>query len=417
MADRRLKVLFVAEAVTLAHVARPVALASRLDPQRYELVLACDPRYAQLVGAGPWQVDTLASIPVERFTKALARGAPVYDLPTLQRYVQDDLALIRRHQPDLVVGDFRLSLSVSARHPSLPRPLPYLTLCNAYWTPGYARAFPMPVLPMTRLMPLAMAGWFFDTLGPTIMASHCRPMDALRRQHGLPPLGPDLRRVYTDADHRLVPDIEPLYPLPRRDESTSFVGALAWSPAVPLPDWWHEPPPAGRPTLYLSMGSSGSTGLFNRILEALAMLPVQVLATSAGGPPPRGLPANVRLARYLPGDQACARADLVVCNGGSLTTQQAFTAGVPVLGIADNMDQFQNMIPIVEAGAGELLRADRLSAAALREACLRLARPGPARDAARRLQAAMARAPSAASVFDAAVQRLLAVPRHGPGGA
>src|SRR3569833_1809409 len=45
------RVLFVSEAVTLAHVARPLALAKALDRSRYDVALACDPRYNELLGA------------------------------------------------------------------------------------------------------------------------------------------------------------------------------------------------------------------------------------------------------------------------------------------------------------------------------------------------------------------------------
>ena len=45
------RVLFFAEAVTLAHVARPVALAKGLDRSRFEVFMACDSRYERFVGA------------------------------------------------------------------------------------------------------------------------------------------------------------------------------------------------------------------------------------------------------------------------------------------------------------------------------------------------------------------------------
>ena len=43
-----------------------------------------------------------------------------YDAETLKRYVDADLAIIRQAQPDLIIGDFRLSLSVSARLAGVP---------------------------------------------------------------------------------------------------------------------------------------------------------------------------------------------------------------------------------------------------------------------------------------------------------
>ncbi len=66
------------------------------------------------------------------------------------------------------------------------------------------------------------------------------------------------------------------------------------------------------------------------------------------------------MADYLPGEAAAARSAVVVCNGGSLTTQQALVAGVPVIGVAGNLDQHLNMEAVERAGAGVLLRTERL---------------------------------------------------------
>ena len=49
------------------------------------------------------------------------------------------------------------------------------------------------------------------------------------------------------------------------------------------------------------------------------------------------------LTDYLPGIDAAARFNLVICNDGNPTAQGALAAGVPVLEIACNMDQFLNM--------------------------------------------------------------------------
>src|SRR5438552_18469124 len=101
---RRPRVLFMAEAVTLAHVARPLVLARSLDPVAYDVVLACHPRFGKVVGELPFPCRPIRSIPCEQFLDALARGAPVYDAETLCSYVEEDLALLNDVRPDVVVG-------------------------------------------------------------------------------------------------------------------------------------------------------------------------------------------------------------------------------------------------------------------------------------------------------------------------
>lgn len=406
MPAERLKVLMFAEAVTLAHVARPLCLATALDPSRYDVTVACDPRYARFVQSAEsgkrWRYLPLHSIPSERFVRALARGTPVYDSATLAAYAEQDNALIRAVRPDVVVGDFRLSLSVSARLLKCP----YLAISNAYWSPDYAGGFPLPVLPMTRLLPLWMAQPLFDFFRPLAFVGHCRPMNQLRMQHGMSSLGHDLRRVYTDADHLLLADSPGLFPVSLDADRHSYLGPLLWSPQMVLPSWWQELR-EDQPIVYVSLGSSGSTKVLARVLAALAGLPLQVVASTAGAPLPDKVPANTQVADYLPGDVATARANLVICNGGSLTVQQALMAGVPVVGVASNMDQFMNMAPVHAAGAGITLRADRITTASVRKACENLLDHSLGRAAAQRMGQQMAQEKTAAEVFEEAVTVLL----------
>lgn len=403
MPKRPLKVLLFAEAVTLAHVARPIALGRALDPVAYALTLACASRYAAFAAAPGWPTVDLPTVPPQQFAQALAQGQPLYDLTTLQAYVAADLALIDRHRPDLIVGDFRLSLSVSAR---LAR-VPYLAIVNAYWTPFAPARFPLPVLPLTRRLPLPVARALFALARPLAFALHCRPMNRLRAQHGLPSLGHDLRRVYSDADHLLIPDIEALFPMHGPAAHFSRVGPLSWSPPVPWPAGLGSQAGDRRPVVYVTLGSSGPPQALLTVLDALRDLPVRVLASTAGGPAPEALPANASAWPYLPGDQAAAAASLVVCNGGSLAVQQALAAGVPVLGLASNMDQFLNMAPVVAAGAGRLLRTDRLSTAAVRMAAQVLLASTTAQSAARALAPLLHPPGAVAEVFDQAVAQCL----------
>lgn len=362
------RILFFSEAVTLAHVARPIVLANSLEGLGHELAFACNDRYSRFLAGQPWQTLPLRSIDSQQFLRSLAWGTPVYNLPTLHRYVAEDIALIERVKPDLIVGDFRLSLSVSARLVGIP----YATITNAYWSPYYRdQSFPLPVLPFTRCLPLSIAQALFDRVRQQTFGLHCRPLNRVRLAHGLSPFGRDLRLAYTDADYTLYADAPAMFPVERLPSHHLFLGPILWSPPVPPPPWWHELP-SDKPIVYVTLGSSGSPRLMRMVMDALADQPVTVIASTAGAPLPRGIAQNVYAAAYLPGSEAAARSSLVVCNGGSPTSQQALACGVPVLGIASNMDQFMNMAAVVRAGAGEVLRADRISARLIREAIARL---------------------------------------------
>lgn len=372
----RKKILFVAEAVTLAHVARPLALAQALDRQRYDVHFACAPGYEIFLKGSDLHTWSLHSIASAQFLAALAQGKPVYDAATLTRYVQDDLRLLQSLRPDVVVGDFRLSLSVSAR---LAR-VPYVGIINAYWSPYVAQRYRVPALPLSRRLPIPLAQRLFDLVRPVAFALHSLPLNRVRRAYQLPSLGTDLRRIYTDADQVLYADIPDMFPAHDLPRTHTYLGPVLWSPPVTLPSWW-DALPHGRDIVYVTLGSSGQGALLPQVLKALAPLPLTVIAATAGTSTAElgVLPDNTRVAQYLPGEMAAARSRLVICNGGSPTSQQALAAGVPVLGVAGNLDQYLNMDGVLRSGAGALLRSDRLAEQPLRSAVLRLlSQPEPA---------------------------------------
>lgn len=399
-------VLFIAEAVTLAHVARPLALSATLNASDYRVHFATDRQHQWLLGDFAGDFSPLRSLDSRQFLQRLARGKPVYDDVTLVSHVEDDLALLASVQPDLVVGDFRLSLSISARLAKVP----YFSLSNAYWSPSHqVPAYPVPSLPLTRVLPIAAATALFRIARPLAFALHSRPLNRVRKKYGLPPLPGDLRYAYTDADRVLYADLPELFPDLKLPDRHHWLGPILWSPPIAAPTWWDKLP-AGRPIVYVTLGSSGQSDLLPLLLQALDGLELTAIVATAGVDLTGPLPDNAYVARYLPGDRAAERASLVICNGGSPTSQQALAAGVPVLGIAGNLDQFLNMAAIARAGAGYTLRADRLDPQSVRASVRQLLASDSHRRAARALSESSKRH-SAARSFGERVASELA-PSH-----
>lgn len=397
----RKKILFVAEMVTLAHLARPLVLLQSLDRTRYVPHFACAARDHAFLSDSDAEQWVIHSISSQQFLAALAAGKPVYDEATLAAYVEEDMRLLDRVRPDVVVGDFRLSLSVSARKMQVP----YIALSNAYWSPYVRPHYAVPSLPISATLPVPLANALFLAVRPLAFALHTLPLNRVRRRYGLPSLGYDLRRVYTDGDRVLYADVPELFPARSLPDTHAYLGALTWSPPVELPPWW-ERWLATRPLVYVTLGSSGQVELLSHVLAALAELPITVIAATAGHLVPTDVPANAYVAQYLPGEAAAQHVQLVICNGGSPTSQQALCAGVPVLGIAANLDQFLNMGGVVRAGAGRLLRADRFSRADVREAVAGMLDDVGVRAQAFRLGQVFARYQAAAR-FEAVLRELV----------
>lgn len=355
---RKKRILFFAEPATLAHVARPVVLAGALDAQSHEVAVATGPEYQWVVGDAGLRALPMHAIGSKAYLEAVDAGRPVFPLPVLEDYVDEDLRLMRAFEPDLVVGDFRLSLAVSARLAKLP----YVAISNAYWSPFAPVRFEVPVHPLTRMLGPGLVDAAFRIARPLLFALHSLPMHRLCRRHGRPSLGLDLRSVFTEADLTLFADVPTL--VPTRDSGRAgryaYIGPVTWSPDCPLPAALEEG--ERRPLVYLTLGSSGDPALLVEISRALVALDCRVAIAVGPGEARLSFPAGVVAERFLPGAALSRRARLVICNGGSPTTHQALREGTPVLGIPQNLDQLLNMQFIVASGAGLALRADQIHA-------------------------------------------------------
>ena len=353
-------ILFVAEAVSLAHFARIATLSKVLDPSSYEVVVASDPRYTDLEAPLGSTFHPIRSIPSAEFAQSLVQGKPLYSVETLIRYVEDDLALFDSVKPDVVVGDFRLSLAVSAPL----RKIPYAAVVNAYWSPFADTTYPVPDIPMTRILGVRLAQKLFDAVRPIAFALHARSLNRVRRHYGLSSLGADLRNAYTWGNYTLYADIPEVVTTCNLPTHHRYLGPVLWSIHTPLPDWWNNLPEE-RPIIFMTLGSSGQTGLLPMALTALSQLPVTIIVATADKIMLANPPANVYITEYLPMDIATRRSQLLISNGGSLTTYQALASGVPVIGLCSNMDQLLNMNAVERLGAGITLRAANATSAGL----------------------------------------------------
>jgi UDP:flavonoid glycosyltransferase YjiC (YdhE family) len=367
----RKKVLFAAEAVSLAHVARPTILAESLDPAAYDIIFASNGQFPICAGRPEWTRQRLESISPETFLHRLAAGSPVYTEAELMAYVEADRALLERQRPDAVVSDFRLSMAIAARQLGLP----LFAICNAYWSPHATnQQVRAPDLAPARLLGFGLMDRVFATVWPIASRYHCRAINRVRARQGLGPVR-SLRDYYCDGDVVLYADTPSLVPTRSLPASHHYIGPIVWSPNMALPAWWEEAIAQPRPKAYVTLGSTGNVELLPTIVAACREAGLVCLVATAGRRGFDSVPPDVYAAPFLPGSTAAAAADLVICNGGNPTASQALQAGKPVLGVCSNLDQVLNMMAVQRAGAGVYLRAGELTSARARQALAQLLQP------------------------------------------
>jgi UDP:flavonoid glycosyltransferase YjiC (YdhE family) len=171
-----------------------------------------------------------------------------------------------------------------------------------------------------------------------------RALAELRASLGLPP----------DEDGGFLHNLTAVSLLPESFEEPDGPSVHRFRPPVPAAtsDWSGE-----RPLVYTTFGTVAAgvpfaAETFRTVVEAVADLPVRVLATVGDGGAVDGFPANVRVERWVPQHDVLASAAAMVCHGGTGTVLGGLTAGVPIVAVPQFADQPDNAAHVAATGVG-----------------------------------------------------------------
>jgi UDP:flavonoid glycosyltransferase YjiC (YdhE family) len=197
-----------------------------------------------------------------------------------------------------------------------------------------------------------------------------------------------VRNTFFDAlspDLHLQPTI-PAFEYPRRDlpAQVRFIGPLL--PRAPvasassLPAWWPDVEAAhlhGTPIVLLSQGTLATEAhqLIVPALRGLASEPVLVVATTRAELAAQGLPtlpANARVAPFIPHEALLPRVAVVISNGGYHGCQLALGHGVPLVVAAGSEDKPEVAARVAWSGLGLDLRTGNPTPRAVRQAVRRV---------------------------------------------
>lgn len=334
------KILFIGESSSLAHIGRPAILARWAKEAGYDVSFACGEAYADIARAEGLEPIPLHTIAPKTFFERLAQGKFFYTAEEIESYVKAELALFARIQPDLVVGDFRLSLSISTTMVGIP----FLSLINAHWSPSGKCKMPPPNIAPFKFMPKTLRNAFFSLIRPLAFRLFGRELNVVRKKFGLPTLS-DLRKHYTAGRWCAYLDVPRFYPVANLPKGHFYLGSVEWQP-----DNLAQPRlgqlGAKRPLAYVTMGSSGDTRVLIRVLRSLMKLDCDVALSGISethyAQLRRELPKLAERSFCAPlfdPREVLKRASFTVCHGGSGTVYQSLKAGVPVLCLPSIPDQ------------------------------------------------------------------------------
>ena len=341
------KILVMPDGNWLSHVSRPFEIAKILREMGHNVIFASDGNYMRLPREAGFKIFPIKTISPDRVL-AVSRSGRVnwYGYSLLKECVEEDLKLFNNLKPDLVLGDFRLSLSTSCEYANIP----LAVTLNAAWTNYYDVRIKAPEhLIFTRILGKRIATWLAPWIKNRIVILDSSPYRKLRIEKGLTPCT-NIWDIWR-GDLNLIVDIPEYGPTKNLPPDFHYIGPIIWEPEIDVPDWLEKIDPE-RPTIYFTMGSTGYDRFFEQAIEIFGNSEYQCMMTTAGMVNLSYIPENFFITDYAPGSKLMEKSDVVVCQGGNGTIYQAMSKGVPIIGIPTMHDQEFNLDRVVDLGIG-----------------------------------------------------------------
>ncbi|MCU0493554.1 MAG: hypothetical protein MUD01_18360 [Chloroflexaceae bacterium] len=310
--------------------------------------------------------------------------------------VADLRRILRAFPADLILGDtgfIGMALLHELDHVHFATyGITALTLGSRDTAP-FGTGLPPSATPLGRLRNRMLATLFEQVIFRDVKA-HARD---IRKRLGLPEASSSVLEG-TLSPYLYLQSSTPAFEYPRSDvpPQVHFIGPLL--PATP-PDW--TPPPwwpnlqAGRPVVLVNQGTVANRldDLIRPTMQALANREVLVVATTGGAPVEAlgQLPANARVAPFIPFGALLPHVDMMVTNGGYGGVQFALAHGVPLIVAGTTEEKPEIAARVAWSGAGINLKTKTPTPEQLRNAVQELMTNGRYRQAAARIQADYAR--------------------------
>jgi MGT family glycosyltransferase len=170
-------------------------------------------------------------------------------------------------------------------------------------------------------------------------------------------------------------------------DNVRFVGPILDAPLLTANGDDIEFEPRGLPLIVVSFstGDQGQRDVLQRMVDALAGVPAEVVVTTGPAIDPASVrtSGNVRAVRFAPHARLLPHASLLVTHAGMGTVMAGLAHGVPLLCVPLGRDQFFNAARVESLGAGITLPADT-EAPAIADAVRMLVHNAAMRTGARR---------------------------------
>lgn len=245
--------------------------------------------------------------------------------------IADDNLLLHSYRPDVIVGDMRWSLAVSARYNNIP----YVSVMNAHLTPYFSA-------PLDQVDAHAKR----DLAGVAL----AMPYSQVAKELGVRGNFHNLFS-FICGDRTLLCDLPQFMPTTNLPQTMQYIGPILCDVEAPKPPWL-ETLNKGQRTVYVTLGSSADIEFFEQAVLELVDAGFQVLVTTGGVQMDLPSYQNLFVTDFASGLLLMSHSNAVVHHGGNGTIYQAIATVTPMVGIPTHAEQEVNMQRVRDTGIG-----------------------------------------------------------------
>jgi len=350
-----MKILFFAEAVSLAHIGRPLLLAQWAHENGIIVHFASSIKGLQKTNANAFGFTThpLHTIDENLFYDRVNKGKFFYQKEELKNYIKEEQALILKVKPDLIVSDFRLTVSISAELTGKP----HLNLSNSYWSPNYSCKFPAPEIGLFKLLPRGITDIIFNYIRPFAFKFFAKELNQVRESFGLKKKK-DFRELYTAGTYTAYMDLPNFINIDQLPENHFFLGPIIWSPKTSRKSYSLTE----KNNVYISMGNTGKNDLLLQIIQSVLKNNLNIIISGISTKEKEFLLKTIPelkgksiIEPLIQAEEILPYCKLTICHGGSGTVYQSIENGVPVLCFPKNPDQGLVSMAVEKKNIGRFL--------------------------------------------------------------
>ncbi|MBY0412889.1 MAG: hypothetical protein K2Q18_01925 [Bdellovibrionales bacterium] len=352
------KILFLVENVTTAHFARSIYLANAFPEVTYDIYFASN-SYEKLMVHATRKINFLTlSFHCDKahFDNSVNNWNSPLSEDYFRKAIASDLVLIDEVKPSLVIGDFRLSLLVSAKKMNIP----YLNLSNVCWDPDLKLPLKIPHHRWFLVIGDFIMRNTLKVLTPMVERMMLSGMNKVLVEHGVTPykrMGP----FHLSGDYAIMLDYPDLIERQKTHDKNNYIYIGPTFFSIASNNKIEIKKTMGSKNILVSMGSSGDLSILKKLLKYLEKTNYNVVILTAGRIQLSSDKPNITITDFYPFDSSLKNFDLMITNGGAPSNNAAFINGVISLMIPTNPDQVYNSSFIEEAGLGRVLESHFLS--------------------------------------------------------